>query len=107
VACCPALEGVWWFLGLGLWALVHAAFVAWTGSLEYPGTCLLCAQFVVATVAVMPRGFYCNTVVQCVAQVAVATVAVMPRGFYCSTTSIAQVPPKHNSGIFVDRGGLS
>ena len=72
VACCPASDGVWWFLGLGLWALVHAAFVAWTGSLEYPGTCSLCAQFVVATVAVMPRGFYCNT------------------------TSIAQVPPKHN-----------
>ena len=27
----------------------------------------------------MPRGFYCNTVVLCVAQVVVATVAVMPR----------------------------
>ena len=103
-SCCllPNSFGVWcvvsaaWFLGLGLWALAHA-FVAWTGFLEYPDTCSLCAQFVVATVAVMPRGFYCNTVVLCVAQVVVATVAVMPRGFYCN--SIAQVPPKHSQWI--------
>ena len=79
-------------------ALVHA-FVAWTGFLEYPSTCSLCAQFVVATVAVMPRGFYCNSVVLCVAQVVVATVAVMPRGFYCN--SLPRCPPNTISGVFL------